>query len=114
MPVVVLFNLLPSFLNATYRHFLFMVKGLEEVQETLHEVWFLVHQLGVYIIFLKHAIPFVLTRGADPAVEIAKFVEEHNVSAVVTDFSPLRIARKWKADLVEKCSVPVYEGTELV
>src|SRR4051812_42019292 len=37
-PIVVIFNLVTKFLNAGWRHFVFMLKGLQEVDQTLSEV----------------------------------------------------------------------------
>eukprot|EP00026_Physarum_polycephalum_P004492 Phypoly_transcript_04513.p1 GENE.Phypoly_transcript_04513~~Phypoly_transcript_04513.p1 ORF type:complete len:525 (+),score=68.74 Phypoly_transcript_04513:106-1680(+) len=93
VPLVVVFNLVPVFLNATFRTWAFLVQGLREVHRLLEE---------------KYKISFVLLKG-EPHETISKFVEDNNALLVVADFSPLRIARKWKANLVAHTKIPIYQ-----
>ncbi|XP_037930535.1 deoxyribodipyrimidine photo-lyase-like, partial [Teleopsis dalmanni] len=82
LPLIVAFCLVPKFLNATIRHYKFMLGGLEEVEKDLQEL----------------NIPFYLLLG--PAAEhIPKFVKEFDIGAVVCDFAPLRVPRKWIDDV---------------
>ena len=81
-PLHVAFCLLPSFLGATIRHFGHMMAGLAEVESSLR----------------SHGIPFSLLRG-QPKETLPGFVEAHGLSAVVTDYSPLRINRTWKKEV---------------
>lgn len=78
VPVRVVFNLVPKFLQATLRQYGFMIKGLQEVETSLR-------LLG---------IPMHLTRG-DPAETIPALAKSLNAMAVVADFSPLRVGRGW-------------------
>ncbi len=91
-PLVVIFGLVPTFLDATWRQYGFMLRGLEEVEKKL----------------LKLQIPFCLLLG-NPALTISDFVKKYNVSALVTDFSPLLINREWKKQLLELLIIPFYE-----
>ena len=92
LPLAVVFSLNSKFLGATLRQFDFMIQGLMEVEEDLN----------------THNISFFLLEG-DPEVTIKKFVNHHEVSAVVTDFSPLKIGRKWRKHLADNLNCPVYE-----
>lgn len=84
VPMHVLFCLTDSFMDATIRHFIFMLKGLEEVADECH----------------KLNVNFHLLRG-DHGKEIPKFVKENKIGALVCDFSPLRIHRSW-VDSIKK------------
>ncbi|SFH56416.1 Deoxyribodipyrimidine photo-lyase type II [Tindallia magadiensis] len=91
-PLCVVFSMVPDFLDATLRQYDFMLKGLEEIEETLSQ----------------HNISFFLLLGAAPET-LPAFIDEHHISALVTDFSPLKIHRSWLRDLKEKISIPIYQ-----
>ncbi|KAL7640172.1 UNVERIFIED_CONTAM: hypothetical protein RMT77_009586 [Armadillidium vulgare] len=84
MPLHIVFCLMPEFLNATFRHYDFLLKGLQEVESDCQ----------------KLNIPFHLLLG-QPKEVLPKFVKEENIGGVVTDFSPLRLPLQWVED-VEK------------
>jgi deoxyribodipyrimidine photo-lyase len=90
--LVVLFNLVPDFLEATIRQYGFMLKGLKEVELELK----------------KYNIPFILTSGK-PEDEIPNRLKSLNASILVSDFDPLKIKRKWKRDVAKKITIPFYE-----
>ncbi|KAI1284943.1 Deoxyribodipyrimidine photo-lyase [Halotydeus destructor] len=85
LPLHVVFCLQKKFLDATLRHFKFMLAGLQEVEVALK---------------LKN-IPFHILQGPPDKV-LPKFVVDETVGAVVTDFSPLRISKSWISDLEPK------------
>lgn len=85
VPLKVVFNLVPTFLEATLRQYDFMITGLREVEEQLRS---------------KH-IPMYLTMG-DPVVNIPQFAATHNALMLVGDFSPLRIGQMWSKQVAEK------------
>ncbi|KAJ1087364.1 hypothetical protein NDU88_000540 [Pleurodeles waltl] len=85
LPLHVCFCLVPKFLEATIRHFGFMLKGLREVSEECK----------------KLKIPFHLLIGFGKDV-LPEFVKEHGIGGVVTDFAPLRVPMQWVED-VKKC-----------
>ena len=100
-PLVVVFNVVTKFLGAGARQFGFMLRGLREVESALEE----------------RDIPFKLLHGGDePNVEIEKFCNEVSASAVVTDFSPLRLGLKWRDDFAKetKRSVRVVDAHNIV
>uniref|UniRef100_A0A182QNV4 Deoxyribodipyrimidine photo-lyase n=1 Tax=Anopheles farauti TaxID=69004 RepID=A0A182QNV4_9DIPT len=82
LPLHVCFNLVPKFLDATIRHFKFMLQGLEEVAEECR----------------KLNIQFHLLRGS-AATNVPAFVKKHKIGGVVCDFSPLRVPMKWVDDV---------------
>jgi deoxyribodipyrimidine photo-lyase len=92
IPLVVVFNLVPDFLEATIRQYGFMLKGLKEVES----------ELG------RYNIPFFLLQGS-PRVEIPNLIKRNNVSTLVSDFDPLRIKRIWKKEVAKKIEIPFYE-----
>ena len=91
-PWGVLFCLVPDFLGAAKRQYDFMLGGLHEVEKTL----------------ARYAIPFFLVTG-DPEREIPRFVTSHRISALITDFSPLKIGRRWKEQVAGKIDIPFFE-----
>ena len=92
VPLCVIFCLVPDFLGATTRQYLFMLKGLREVEENL----------------TKKNIPFFLLTGP-PEDEIPKCIREYRISALVKDFDPLSVKRKWSDAVANKTDIPVYE-----
>lgn len=91
-PLAVLFCLVPTFLNATARQYLFMLKGLEEVGQVL----------------LSKNIPLFCQAGM-PEETIPQFIMEHDIGILVTDFDPLKIKRAWKDAVAERIDIPFYE-----
>ncbi|MBP7526599.1 MAG: deoxyribodipyrimidine photo-lyase [Syntrophorhabdaceae bacterium] len=92
LPLIVIFCLSDSFLGATLRQYGFMLRGLEKVSERLNAL----------------AIPFFLLPGESDEV-LPRFIESNRVSALVTDFDPLRIKRLWKENAARKIKIPFYE-----
>jgi deoxyribodipyrimidine photo-lyase len=88
----VVFCLVPSFLDATIRHFAFMLTGLQEVESEL----------------IKLHIPFTLLTG-NPEDEIPEFASRITAGTVVTDFNPLRIAMRWRSQVASRLTVPLIE-----
>ncbi|XP_063699154.1 deoxyribodipyrimidine photo-lyase-like [Culicoides brevitarsis] len=78
VPLHVVFCLVPTFLDATMRHFKFMLKGLQEVEEEC----------------LRLGIGFHLLMGEHGKM-IPKFIVDNNFGALVTDFTPLRVPTGW-------------------
>jgi deoxyribodipyrimidine photo-lyase len=92
VPLAVIFCLAPQFLNATIRHYDFMLTGLKTVEEDLSE----------------KNIPFFLLAGA-PDKEIPRFLRTHRVGTLITDFDPLRIKRTWKEHIAKEIDSSLYE-----
>lgn len=91
-PFVIVFNLVKTFLDASYRQFYFMVNGLKEVQLKSKEF----------------NIPFKLLFG-DPLDNIPKFLQDIKAGALITDFDPLTIKRIWKQRISQMIEIPIYE-----
>jgi len=97
--LVVAFNLVPSFLGATYRHFHFMLTGLAETEATLRS---------------QH-IAFHLLRGQAENT-IPALAGELSVAAVVCDFCPLRVPAAWAASVAAKLDalgIPLHQVCEM-
>lgn len=84
VPLHVCFCLVPKFLEATIRHYKFMLSGLEEVERDC--------------ILLNIKFHLIIESAA---TGIPKFVKERNIGGVVCDFSPLRVPLKWVQDVKE-------------
>lgn len=91
-PLAVIFCLMPSFLEATLRHYDFMLRGLREIAESLD----------------ARQIAFFLLRG-EPEREIPAFLKRHRAAALVTDFSPLRTKRSWTDGVARAIDLPFVE-----
>ncbi|MFC2088903.1 deoxyribodipyrimidine photo-lyase [Calditrichota bacterium] len=87
---LVIFCLVPNFLEATIRQYDFMLKGLQQTATELQ----------------KKNIPFHLLSG-DPATEIPEFVKDYGM--LITDFDPLKIKKLWKKKISESINIPFYE-----
>ncbi len=92
LPLIIIFNLVDNFLEASIRQYGFMLKGLEEIEAGAKE----------------YSIPFYLLAG-NPENKIPEFLTKLNAGALVTDFDPLKIKRKWKKNVSEKINIPFYE-----
>ena len=90
--LIVLFNLVPDFLQATIRQYGFMLRGLKNLEKELS----------------AYNIPFVLLQGS-PEENLPGFIKSHNISSVVVDFDPLRIKMTWKQKLAKSINIPFYE-----
>lgn len=87
IPLHVCFCLVPIFLNATIRHYQFILDGLKLVLDECKEL----------------NITFHLLRG-EPKIEIPKFVSQFIIGAVVCDFSPLSLPLQWLDDVKQNLS----------
>ena len=88
----VIFCLAPHFLGATLRHYRFMLKGLEKLENRLRSL----------------NISFKLICGR-PEEQIPRITAKMNAGLIVTDFSPLRLNRLWKEQVSEGVKVRAYE-----
>ena len=84
IPLKVVFNMVPKFLNATLRQYDFMIKGLQEVELQLR----------------SKNIPFILLMG-NPTENIPQYAVEQKASLVVCDFSPLRVGLSWTSTVAD-------------
>jgi deoxyribodipyrimidine photo-lyase len=91
-PLMVVFCLVPGFLNATMRQYSFMLEGLEEAAASLK----------------TKNIPFYLGAGT-PEQVMTKVVQRYGIGTLVTDFDPLKIKRQWKNGVAERIAVPFFE-----
>lgn len=88
----VFYNLVADYLGGGERQLTFKREGLRETYEKARE----------------KGIPFfVMTK--DVTKELPKFVKEHNVGMIITDFSPLRLNRSWRDEIAENVEIPFLE-----
>ncbi len=91
-PLIVVFNLVDNFLQATLRQYYFMIEGLKEVENKLE----------------KLNIRFELLLGT-PEEQIPKYISKQKASLLITDFNPLKISREWKEKVKSKINISFYE-----
>jgi len=89
-PLVVFFSLTPHAHHANYRHYAFMVRGLEDVAEGLR----------------RRNISFVLRRFPDH--DLLKFCAEAQPALVIGDENPTREAELSKSRVAAKIPVPFW------
>ena len=97
VPLAVAFNLVPAFLGAGARQFGFMLRGLRELEARLAEI-------------SEGRVAFHLLEG-DPTETLPELARATDASALVSDFSPLRLNRAWKRGVCDKlpASCALYE-----
>lgn len=91
-PLIVLFCLQEHFLNAERRQYDFMLDGLELLEVELQ----------------KFHIPLLIQLGK-PQDVIPAVIKKISAGALITDFSPLRIAKKWKKEVLNVINIPMWE-----
>jgi len=90
--LIVVFNLITNYLQATFRQYHFMIEGLKEVEENLS---------------ILH-IPFFITIG-NPEDEIPNFIRQNKAALIVTDLNPLKIIEGWKEKVASKITIPFHQ-----
>lgn len=90
LPLLVTFCLVPKYLNATLRQYKFLFGGLKEVERECHEL----------------SIPLHLCLGS-PNECLTELVDKYKISALVCDFTPLRVVQQWVEQVKEKLSIEV-------
>ncbi|KAK7077225.1 hypothetical protein SK128_002583 [Halocaridina rubra] len=93
LPLHVAFCLVPKFQDATYRHYHFILKGLEEIESECK----------------KLGIEFHLLFGHACDV-FPEFIKSYGIGGLVTDFSPLRVPLQWVQEVKDVISstVPIF------
>ena len=91
-PLLVVFNLTPSFLGATERQYQFMLTGLKELEANLKQ----------------KNIAFKIVVSADLST-LVKLIKNIAAGAVITDFSPLKINRAWKKTVARQLDCALFE-----
>jgi deoxyribodipyrimidine photo-lyase len=91
-PLIVIFCVVPEFLNAAYRQYYFMIEGLKSLKSKLE----------------NKNIEFHLLIGS-PEDKIPEFIEDNSITAIVTDFDPLKIKKQWKQSVLNKTNISFYE-----
>jgi deoxyribodipyrimidine photo-lyase len=95
VPLVVVYNLVPGFLSGQNRHLTFKVDGLKEVEKKLHD----------------KNIPFnlIIDEKDNSAKQIVNFCKKMKAGALVTDFYPLNLPKKWNQEIWKDLEIPFYE-----
>ncbi len=90
--VAVVFNIVPEFIGASSEHYSFMAEGFRQIRAKLEEL-----NIPLFILF------------GSPEEEIPRFMSDTGAGCLVTDFSPLKISRKWKADVADRIHAAFFE-----
>lgn len=91
-PLIIAFCLSPKFLGATARQYDFMLAGLQELALEAK----------------KFNISFQSVSG-EASTEIPRLAKRLKAGAVFTDFSPLRLLRRWKEEVAVRLSCAFFE-----
>jgi deoxyribodipyrimidine photo-lyase len=89
-PLIAYFGLSDNFLDATRRHYYFLLEGLQELEKSLND-------LGIKLIVKKN-------NPSDGAVEISK-----QASLVVVDRGYLNLQKKWYQNAVKRVKCPIIQ-----
>jgi len=90
--LLVVFCLVPKFLEATIRQYGFMLRGLAET----------------FTILINKNIPCYLLQG-QPHEILPQWLVHSHASLLVTDFDPLAIKKYWKDKLLPTIHIPCHE-----
>lgn len=91
-PLLVIFTLSESFLDATLRQYDFMIRGLQELEKNL----------------LQKNISFYLLIG-EPIKTMPSFLKSIDAGMLIIDFDPLSIKRRWKTKVIDQLKIAAYE-----
>jgi deoxyribodipyrimidine photo-lyase len=91
-PLLVVFCLVSDYPGANLRHYLFMLRGLAELQMTLH----------------RYKIIFDILEGS-PVEVLPPLLDRLDAHLLVSDFDPLRIKRLWRKKLLTRIKSPWHE-----
>lgn len=92
VPLLIYYAIPDKFMGANLRTYDFMLKGLHETFESAFKL-----NIGC------------LLEVVDPIIGVKNLVSHLNASAVFTDFSPLKLPRKWRDALAETLEVALFE-----
>ena len=90
--IKVIFTLVENFLESQEKQFSFMLEGLKEVEEKLNNL----------------GIEFIILKGKEPFKEITNYINKNKISALVTDFDPLKIKVKWREEVLKEIKLPFF------
>ena len=90
--LLVVFSMIADYPGATLRHYRFMLKGLETLQQKLN----------------LFNISFRIFEQS-PIEILPGFLQQIDAHVLVSDFDPLKIKRQWKEQLIFRLTVPFYE-----
>ncbi len=92
VPLIAVFCLVPTFLDATLRQYDFMIRGLEELERDLADV-----NIGCRVLL------------GTPQDVLLPYLESTTPSLLVTDFEPLRIKKQWIDEVITGSVVPFHQ-----
>lgn len=91
--IIVFYNLHIGFLGGGQRQAQFKLDGLQEIQETCR----------------AKKIAFILEEGEESHKKIEGIARKYDVGAIVTDFSPLKLQRKWLREVRSAVDMPLWQ-----
>ena len=91
VPLLVLYSLNGDFPSSNLRQYGFMLKGLSETIENLHQ----------------KNIPCFIARG-NAAESVVQFLTSEKAGFLVTDFSPLKVYKNRTSKVSKSLSIPVH------
>ncbi len=107
--LVVLFYLSSSFGEARDSHYKFMLEGLKETAGVLKK-----NNIGFYLLgYRRFSNSGTFSSAAGTEIAAPKIIAETaralKGAALIVDFDPLKVKRKWNAAVAAELSIPIYE-----
>ena len=91
-PLHILYVMPHDFLGSTWRQHHFMIEGFKEIELKAEK-------LGIHFEVLV----------GEPVKEVKRHIKKHEISHLVTDFTPLRLPRSWREALKKELQIPFDE-----
>ena len=85
----VVYNLDPIFLGGALRQFDFKINGLKELYKDFQK--------------LNISFSVIVSSNINESID---FIEKNNIGYLITDFSPLKIQKKWTTSINKKINIP--------
>ncbi len=92
LPIIIVFNLVENFLEASLRQYHFLFANLLNLKEKAKSL----------------GIKFILLKGR-PEINIPKIIKIFNAKCIITDFDPLKIKKEWKEKVLKAINIDFYE-----
>jgi deoxyribodipyrimidine photo-lyase len=101
-PLLVVYDLIPGFFGGQNRHLTFKVGGLKEVEESLDK-----KNIPFKILLDKKGSEIENTKSSKL---ILNYCKKNKAGALVTDFYPLNISKKWIKEIIKEINIPFFEA----
>ena len=105
--LVVAYNLVPGFLGGNNRNLTFKIDALKEIEQKLED-----KNIPFFVLVDKKSVDGKSNSEnniGDTPEMILDFCDSNKIGAIVTDFYPLNLTKKWNQEILKKIKIPFYE-----